>query len=230
MTNDILDLSSVPLFADLSSEVLEKLSDRGWEVKGQKGVPVYLSDDSANLVYVLREGRVRIYYPASGEKNITLEFLHAGDLFGELSLVDFETRGEAAETIEDSKLTVFPGNFFRSTMEDSPELFKRIFDFINRRRWKIQNRLKTLVYEDARKRVAYVLLDLTEGLGIKGVQTTTDRVELTHQELADMAGLARPTTTKILNELKDDGFIELNNQDIVLSDYLGLKEEIDLTK
>ena len=227
LTDEQLDLSTDSFLSELPDDVLSRLEDRGWDVEGQPDPPVYLPDDSANLVYFIRSGRVRLYYPTSEQKRITLDFLEPGELFGELALVNFETRGEAAETIEDSRLTVFPGDYFRRVMEDTPDLFSQVFDFINLRRWRIQNRLKTLVYEDADRRVAYVLLDLGDGLGLRTRQPESATIEITHQELADMAGLARPTTTKILNQFQDDGHVRLENSGVRIEDPVALKRKIN---
>ncbi len=214
------------ILSDLSGSLLSKLENRSWEAEGSSSMPVYLSDDSANLLYFLKSGRVRIYYPTSQQKRITIDFLEPGTIFGESALMDFDIRGEAAETIEESQLVVFPGDYFRRIMEKSQDLFRTIFDFINQRQRRIQNRLRTLVYEDARKRIIYVLLDFVHGLGPKGGAVESDSLSVTHQELADMAGLARPTTTKILNTLQDEGLVELDKSGITLREPIGLKQEI----
>lgn len=227
LTDEQLDLSTDSFLSELPDDVLSRLEDRGWDVEGDPDTPVYLPDDSANLVYFIRSGRVRLYYPTSERKRITLDFLEPGELFGELALVNFETRGEAAETIEESRLTVFPGDYFRRVMEDTPTLFSEVFDFINLRRWRIQNRLKTLVYENADRRVAYVLLDLGDGLGLRSRKLESSTLQITHQELADMAGLARPTTTKILNQFQDDGIVSLENSGVRIEEPIELKRKIN---
>lgn len=214
------------VLSDLSDDVLSKLENRSWEAEGTSGMPVYLSDDSANLLYFLKSGRVRLYYPTSQDKRITMDFLEPGSIFGESALMDFDVRGEAAETMEDSRLAVFPGDYFRRIMQQSQDLFRTVFDFINHRSRRLQNRLRTLVYEDARKRVIYVLLDFVHGLGPKGGAIETDSLSVTHQELADMAGLARPTTTKILNKLEEENYIELEKSGIYLDDPVRLRQEI----
>jgi CRP/FNR family transcriptional regulator len=222
------DFKKDSILSDLPDDVLSKLFNRSWQAEGTSGMPVYLSDDSANLLYFLKSGRVRLYYPTSQQKRITMDFLEPGALFGESALMEFEVRGEAAETVEDSRLQVFPGDYFRRVMEDSQELFRTVFDFINNRRRRVQNRLRTLVYEDARKRVIYVLLDFVHGLGPTGGSIESDTLDLTHQELADMAGLARPTTTKILNALEDEGALALDKSGITLTEPIQLKKEIHI--
>lgn len=228
MSSSAKDFKTDSILSDLSDDVLSRLVNRSWQAEGSSGMPVYLSDDSANLLYFLKSGRVRLYYPTSQQKRITMDFLEPGALFGESALMEFEVRGEAAETVEDSRLQVFPGDYFRRVMEDSQELFRTVFDFINNRRRRVQNRLRTLVYEDARKRVIYVLLDFVHGLGPTGGSIESDTLDLTHQELADMAGLARPTTTKILNALEDEGTLALEKSGITLTEPIQLKKEIHI--
>lgn len=226
MSKNDINLERVPLFEGIQRATLDKLENRAWQVEGETNDPIYYADDSASLLYILKEGRARIYYATSKKRDITLDFLDAGEVFGELSLMDFETRGEAAETLEPSVLTVVPGKYFRRIMEKNLDLFRAVFDFMNHRRWRIQNRLKTLAYEDARKKIIYVMLDLGRGLGIDELRPEPTTLEVTHSELADMSGLARPTTTKILNSLKDDGLITMGNGEIDLLDPVAMKDEI----
>lgn len=219
--------STFPLFDGVDGETIQKLENRAWQVEGDENDPIYYADDSASLLYFLNDGRVRIFYATTGDGEITLEFLNSGDVFGELALVDFETRGEAAETLESSLLTVIPGDYFRRVMEKDPVLYRSVFNFMNQRRWRIQNRLKTLAYEDARKKLIYVLLDLGKGLGIDDIRPEETTLDVTHNELAEMSGLARPTTTKILNTLKDEDLIEMGNGQLKLVEPLELKDEIN---
>ncbi|MFB6345308.1 MAG: Crp/Fnr family transcriptional regulator [bacterium] len=227
MANEGIDLRKISIFEDTDPDTLESLENRAWQVEGGTGDPIYHADDSASMIYLLDSGRVRIFYPTGDDREITLEFLSAGDIFGELALVDFETRGEAAETLEPSQLTVIPADYFRRVMDDDPQLYQTVFEFMNKRRWRIQNRLKTLAYEDARKKVIYVLLDLGRGLGMDERRPEPATLHLTHNEIAEMSGLARPTTTKILNQLQDDELISMGNGEIDLEDPVSLKNEIN---
>lgn len=224
------DLSNIPILDGLATDVIERLQDRSWIVNGNPGSPIYYSDDSANLVYFVLDGVVRLYYPSSKEREITLEFVRAGEIFGELSLVDFESRGESAEAVEDCTLEVIPGEFFHDIMEKNTDLYNRVFTEISRRRWRIQNRLKTLALEDAEKRVIYVLLDLAGELSKASElnSETRNEIDFTHQELADMANLARPTTTKVLNRLGEEELISLNQGTIQLESVRELFDRLDL--
>ncbi|MFB6354906.1 MAG: Crp/Fnr family transcriptional regulator [bacterium] len=230
MTEQEKSFQSLSIFSDCSDGAINRLEDRSWSVEGKSGSPIYYADDTANLVYFLMDGRIRLFYPASGDREITLEYLESGDLFGEFSLVQFESRGEAAETIENAVLKVIPGDFFRGVMEEDSGLFSRVFDYLSKRRRKIQNRLKTLVYEDARKKVQYVLLDISGHLGVKTKNQRQNSINITHGEIAQMAGLARPTTTKVLNKLEDDELITIGNSEIEIVNSLEMKEAINLIK
>lgn len=192
-----------------------------WKVEGEAGSPVYHEDDSATLIYLLIQGRVRLYYRSGEGRRITLEFLDDRELFGELALADLENRGVAAETIRPSTLFVAPARSFQRLMDDSHQFTKTMLRVIAQRRWKLQSRLKSLIFDDARKRLIYVLLDLAEF-------EESDPVELgyTHQELADMAGLARPTTTKILNQLEDESILELGQGMVTLPTRQSLQVEL----
>ena len=230
MTSSNGTLRDLSLLSPLSQETLNQLEERAWAVEGKKNSPIYYADDGANLVYFLMDGRVRLYYSTSQDREITLEYLEPGDFFGELSLMVFKTRSETAETLEQSTLKVLPGDFFRETMNQDPDLFSRIFDYVSERRQKIHNRLKTLVYEDAHKKIIYVLLDLSENLLPDDSGDSKDIISITHEELAHMAGLARPTTTKIINKLADEKQIDSKNSQIEILEPLEMRKTINLVR
>lgn len=225
--SDELAVEQIPLLKDLPDELKESFKERSWQVKGKPGSPIYFADDSANLVYFVLDGTVRLYYPSSKDREITLEFVTAGEMFGELSLVDFDTRGEAAEAIEECTLEVIPGDYFHELMESNHDLYNNVFKEVSHRRWRIQNRLKTLALEDAERRVIYVLLDLAGKLS-KTPGKETEAITFTHEELAEMANLARPTTTKVLNNLAEENLIRLDQGTIELLDTQLLFEQLDL--
>ena len=210
-------LRSIDVFSDLSDSLIDTLTRRHWKVNGREDSPIYLADDSANLVYFLFSGRVRIFFPTTKERSITLDFLRSGSFFGEQSLNKFEIRGEAAETMESSTLGVIPSDFFRTLMDEHSELSSAIFDYVNRRRWHIQNRLKMLAYEDARKRLIYVLLDLADLITQKSIVDDEVTINMTHQQFAEMSGLARPTVTKLLNALEEEKYLSLGQGEVHLN-------------
>lgn len=226
--SDELAVEDVPILADMPPDLLETFKDRSWNVDGKPGSPIYFADDSANLVYFVLKGTIRLYYPSSKDRQITLEFVKQGQMFGELSLVDFDTRGEAAEAIDECRLEVIPGDYFHELMEKNTDLYNRVFAEISRRRWRVQNRLKTLALEDAEKRVIYVLLDLAGELSQTTDEKALSEITFTHEELAEMSNLARPTTTKVLNNLSEDGLITLDQGTIRLEDARALFERLDL--
>jgi CRP-like cAMP-binding protein len=75
--------------------------------------------------------------------------------------------------------------------------------------------MKNFITGDAKIRISYVLLDLMDDNKI---------VRLTHQEIADIAGLTRETTTRILNNFADEKIIEKKNRKIFIINSDKLKE------
>lgn len=221
-------LSDLDLFNGCPPESIEDLTRRSWQVRGETDSPIYFADDSANLVYFLLSGRVRLFYETSGNKEITLDFLEAGEMFGEISISDMDVRGEAAEAVEESLLEVVPADHCLDVMKQHPDLFERIFKRVSRRRWRVQNRLKSLAYDEALKRVIYVLLDQAGVLSDPTARDDEISLQFTHQELADMAGLTRPTTTNQLNALKKDDYLRLDQGEIVIQDVDALIDQLDL--
>ncbi len=91
------------------------------------------------------------------------------------------------------------------------------------------------IFRDARGRLAYVLddlidrrSDLSSNTAVKS-KNKTGLIQLSHQQLADLAGLTRPTTTKLRNEFAEDGFLDLHRKKIVVRSRFKVQALIDFS-
>ncbi|MNI90899.1 Global nitrogen regulator [compost metagenome] len=74
-----------------------------------------------------------------------------------------------------------------------------------------------------RKRIARMLLRLTEQHGVPSADGILIDLKLTHQHLADMTGTARETVTKLLLELQNEQLIRNDQKKIVVCNMDGLR-------
>ena len=95
---------------------------------------------------------------------------------------------------------------------------------INQRLKEAEDRIEDLVFRDVPGRIASVLLKLSEQFGKDSPAGTQISFKITHQELADMVGTTRETATVILNELKEDEILKIEDKYITIIDEKALKE------
>jgi CRP-like cAMP-binding protein len=188
---------------------------------------VYGQGDEGDVVYLLKEGRVKIYKLSPDGKELTLELLEPGEIFGEMALVDDSPRDTIAETLDDSMLCIMRRRDFELFLKKKPELAMRVTKLIGMRRRHIENQLENLVFRSASSRLALLLLSLGEIHGVRDSRGIILNIKLSQQELANLIGTARETTSALLNEFKRLGFIDIQRRRIKLLESWRLKKIAD---
>jgi CRP/FNR family cyclic AMP-dependent transcriptional regulator len=151
---------------------------------------------------------------------LVINEMESGDCFGELSLITHQPRSTSASARETSLIIVIPSDRFSQMLEEEPELLQRILALTARRLRMSSERESALAFLDSSARVARVLLLASHEEG-ESVITMTQEI------LAQHAGLARPTVTKILSEWRSAGWIETRRTKIVVLDREALQRLLE---
>jgi CRP/FNR family cyclic AMP-dependent transcriptional regulator len=216
-------LKKFNIFKEFDPEEMESLVHITHMGKVQAGQPLFLPDDPSDKVFLLKEGRVKISKVSEDGKELTLAILEHGEIFGELALVDEGPRGTIAETLEDTFICVIGRQDFEKLLETKPNLALNVTKLIGLRRKAIEAKVEDLVFRDVSSRLAKLLLELADTYGTQVSNGMRIDVKLTHQELANLIGSTRETTTATLNELKRLGFIEMEKRRLIVVDQSGLE-------
>src|SRR5215218_7968960 len=105
-------LGSIPLFADLSEQELEELSEHLWRQRYAKGDPIFFRGDPGVSLYIIESGRVKISLNAADGREAILSLLAPGSIFGELALLDGEPRSADASALENCELLLLQRDDF----------------------------------------------------------------------------------------------------------------------
>lgn len=208
-------LREIDLFRDLSPEDLARLEETTHMAAIPKGQVVYRQEDTAESLFLLKKGRVRLSRLAPSGKKLDLAVLEPGTFFGEMPLLGERLRNADAEALEDCTLCVMSEADIAALVVAKPQVALRMLATLGRRLAESEARLEDLAYKSVRARLASVLLRLgrEHGDAIEGVS---------HQELGDIVGAYRETVTKTLDELRAAGLVELGRRHIRLLDRRGL--------
>jgi CRP/FNR family cyclic AMP-dependent transcriptional regulator len=215
MGNDIKEfLKNVVLFADLPAANMEKVAKLVTQKDYPKYQIIFEEGEAGDILYIIKSGLVKISKEASDGRVKTLALLKAGDFFGEMSVLSEEGRSANAETLSDAELLLMNRNDFSNLLDKNPSVSLHIIRTLIERLFAADRQIKNLALGNSRAKIADILLLLSQDFGDKSEDGTKVNVRLTHQELADLAGLARETTTKLLNEFVKDEAILLKDREI----------------
>lgn len=220
-------LKHINLFRNLTDVEIGVLDRITYMKDYSRHKQVYGQSDSGDVVYLIKEGRVKIYKLSPEGKELTLAILEPGEIFGEMALIDEGPRDTIAETLDDALLCVIRRRDFELLLKKKPELALRVTKLIGVRRREIKNQLENLVFRSAPSRLALLLMALAEKHGVRDSQGIIVNVKLSQQELANLIGTARETTSALLNEFKRLGLIDIQSRRIKVLDQWQLKKVAD---
>jgi CRP-like cAMP-binding protein len=182
---------------------------------------LYHSGDPADHVYLLIEGRVKIYRKSPSGRRVTLAVLQPGEVFGELNV--YPVYEQEAEALEPSTIYRLRTQDFRALLASKPELALQVMRRLGRRKRLLERKIASLVFKDVPTRLAETLLELAEELGQPCAHGFALDLVLTQQELADLIGATRQIVNATLKQWQQQGMIMLRRQRLCLADRDALR-------
>lgn len=211
-------LSTIDVFRDLSLDELAEMDRRITMSTCEPGKIFYMPEDSGEVLFLLKKGRVQLYRLSPAGKKLVVATLGPGAIFGEMSLVGQGMHNTFAESIDECMLCVMSRADVERLMREKPKVALRIVEAIGQRLTHMERRLEEIAFKSIPARLASLLLRLAHEQGGDQVQGYT------HQDLGEMLGTYRETVTQTLNEFKSDGLIEIGRKKIILRDPSRLEE------
>jgi len=216
-------LQKVDLFKGMSKEEMMNLARMVQERSFRRKEIIYLAGEPGNHVYLLKKGIVKISKVTGDGRELTLALLKPGEIFGELEAVGETSRDTQAEAHSDLLICVLRRDDLMRLVEMKPRLGIQLSKLIGFRRKVIENRLGNLIFRTVPERLATLLLELAREFGEPSGNVTTITLPLTHQDLANLIGSARPTVTETFNEFKAKGIVDVSGKTITVKDSQALK-------
>lgn len=197
----------VQIFSGLSHEELSHIALRARGVRKARGEFIYMPGDRAEFVYILRQGRVKLSVLSETGKEIAIDIIQPGEIFGEFALVDEAPRSNMTQALDDMLMWVFSTREFTHLLATQPKLALSYIRLVGDRRRRMEKKLSDITSKAVSARVCELLHELSTSAA--DVEAGDYLVPLTHHDVASLIGAARQTTTTVLNDLERRGIIEL---------------------
>lgn len=210
-------LQNIDLFKELTNEEMKTLDRITSMSSVKKKAPIYLPGDPSQQVYLLKSGRVKISRITADGKEITLALLKAGEIFGELEVLDKTPRDTMAEALDDAELCIIQREDFLKILQAKPDLSIRLTKLAGSRLRNIERRIEDLIFRDVPARLAHLLIEMAEEFGQQEGAGIRIEVRLTHQDLANLIGSTRETVSTTLGEFKRQGLLQRDGRSILIS-------------
>ncbi|MGB5960943.1 MAG: Crp/Fnr family transcriptional regulator [Coleofasciculaceae cyanobacterium] len=185
---------------------------------------ILLENDWGGSVYFIIDGWAKIRTYNLDGKEVTLNILGKGELFGEMAALDEVPRSTDVITLTETTIGSIPAQDFVQLIHNEPLAGVRLSQLMAKRLRQVNRRLR-LRESDSTSRVADTLLFLAEGQG-KLRQQGTEIPNLPHRELSSLSGLARETVTRVLTKLEKKNLIARDHDIMFIPDVAALERII----
>jgi CRP/FNR family cyclic AMP-dependent transcriptional regulator len=158
-------LRQVPIFADLGDRVLTQLASRCVPRAVAEGFTLFRAGDSCAGLYVVLEGRVRIFRSSSDGREQTVAVEGPGRPVAELPLFDGGPYPASAVTVTPSRLVFLPRGEFEYAFRSDPDVAAAVVRALGGRLRHLVLLLETVAFRDVAARLAMLLADYADQLG-----------------------------------------------------------------
>ncbi len=214
----IIDLfRNIQLFASLTEEELDEIREKMHVKKFHKNEVILYEEKTNQVMYVILRGKVKVIQTTEEGKEVILAIHRSGDFFGEVSLIDSRTLPAIVVAKEDSIVAIISREEFYSLLYSQGKVLDVLLQILCSRLRDSWDRIQLLSFTNASQRIKMLFAMLANEYGGKTTDGTLLNIKLTHQDIADMAGVARETVTRAIDRLHKDGEIKvLKNKSILL--------------
>lgn len=209
-------LQNVSIFADVPPERLKDLADRMQLREYAAGAVIVDQEDSGESLFVITRGRVKVVLFGDTGREMILTILRAGEIFGEMSLLDNQPRSASVITLEPTSAMVLERSAFQRHLATHPTTAMAILAELSRRLRQADKVIGNLALLDVYGRVARLLHDLADKEGEETEEGILIRERPTQQDIASMVGSSRETVSRALNDFAKRGLLTMSGKQILL--------------
>lgn len=219
-------LKQMNLFSAMPAEMAEQMSTMVTDTTVPKGSFIYLNDQPSANIYFLKQGRVKVSSNAEDGREIIKAIIYPGEMFGELAMVGKTTHDDFAVALDDVIICSVSATHLNNMIMMMPALGMAVNASIGKKMLKLERRLESLVFKDARTRIIELILSMAQEHGESKNGSILIKHNLTHQDLANLTATSRQTVTTLLNELKDQGVISMERKKIFVKKMAALESAL----
>ncbi len=225
--SEAMYLKQVSIFKGLDDKEVHDLITIAKKRIFRSGEVIFHRDDPGQMLYIIKEGKVKICLISPDGQEISLVVFGKGEYFGEFALLDGLPRSANAIALEKVECYTLLRSDFHSVIKKIPRSRFRVMEVLCERLRKTDQKVEDLIVLDVYGRVAKKLLELAETHGLKQEDgSILINMRLTQQDLAAMVGASRESVNKVLGHYTDKQYITTDKHKITLRRVADLKRRI----
>ena len=184
---------------------------------------IFCEGEPGDELFIIQKGSVKII-KITENNEILLAVLKAGDIFGEMSLLESKPRAAGAVAYEDCQLMAVNRDNFQQMIKTQPQLIARLTTLLSERIWLIYRQLANTQINDPLGRMYDMLQIQIEKKKIDINTAASFSFDFGVKELANMIGLAKGDGTVAGKKLMENKNLQ------ILSDKIFAKDVTEIAR
>lgn len=194
------------LLKHVPSEDLEKLAEASEIKKIPSGEEIFRKGEIADSMMVVVSGAVKISAPAGNGDDVTFANISAGEVFGEIALIDGYERSADAVTVEETQLLVLNNSNFIPFLQNNSDLCINLLKVLCNRIRQTNVLLEDFSYLDLRRRLAKRILYMS-GQSAPNAPNSNISVRVSQDQLIAMMGVSKSAVELELEDWEKAGLV-----------------------
>jgi len=185
---------------------------------------LFSESEPGDELFIIQDGKVKITKIVDEE--ILLAVLKAGDIFGEMALLDNKPRSASAISYGDVSVLAINKSNFEGMVQAQPQLATRLIQLLSERTWTAYRQLENLMIRNPLGRIYDTLLIQIEKQKIAIEFKKPHNFEFGSKELINMVGLSPVEGESLIVKLLEDKHIMLQEGKIISTDLAELEKTV----
>lgn len=200
-------LKKSEIFSALTDVEIKKIVPLFEKVTFLNNEVVFTEGDPSDRFYIVSEGNVKILKHTVMGKDIILEIMSPGDIFGGVAVLDKKPYPATAQSMGPTTAVRITRQNVLKIMEEYPILKLEIVRYFSDKLRDAHEMLKNIATERVEKRIAALLLKLSEKVGVDENGFRKIDFSLTRQEIAEMVGTTVETCIRTMSKFQKTGMV-----------------------
>lgn len=205
-----------PIFGILGPGLLQQLRAHARVRNVEHGTTVFAKGDPGSSLFAILEGQVKVISYSPHGKYAVFNLLSAGDIFGEIALLDGGERTADVVAVTDCKFLVIDRREFLPLVHSRADISQKLIEVLCKRLRNASRQVEEVMFLDLSAKLARTLLRLADN-------TSNNRIALTQSEIAQLIGASRESTNKQLRHWETLNWLHIERGEVVVIDMKSLE-------
>ncbi len=182
----------------------------------EKDEIIFREGEVCNGMTLLCRGKVKLFISSGGGRQRILDIATPCEVIGEPALVDVRTHAVTAQALEPAETHVISRSDLLPFLSTYGKVAIHLIHKLGERLRSVRFKIGELAHQDARSRMAALLLQLSSIYGVSTAEQAVFHLPFTREELADMIGTTQETAIRILSQFRKEKLVGLHNRRMII--------------